>query len=217
MLLDCGTTVLLGLQQQNIDPAGIDAILLSHLHGDHFGGVPFFLIHAQFVLKRQKKLTILGPQGTRQRIMAAIDVLFPDLIDTVWSFPLDVIEIEAGRDESLGDLTISSFLVDHPSGAPSFAFRLACEDKVVAFSGDTCWTEALIDIADGADLLIAECQAYRPNGLHHLDWQTLNARKDDLRAERVLITHMGDSMLSRLEELDRGRFEFVEDGFATAI
>lgn len=217
LLLDCGATVLLGLQQQNIDPASIDGILLSHLHGDHFGGVPFFLIHAHFVSKRTRNLTIFGPEGTRDRIMAAIEVLFPDLKDTAWSFAFNVVEIEAGIDESLGDLTISSFLVDHPSGAPSLAVRLESGGKVLAFSGDTRWTEALIDIADGADLLIAECQGYRPNGIYHLDWQTLNAKQDHLRAQRVLLTHLGESMLSRLETLERGRFEFVEDGFATTI
>ncbi len=217
LLLDCGTTVLLGLQQQDVDPASIDGILLSHLHGDHFGGVPFFLIHAQFVMKRTRPLTIIGPEGTRDRIFAAIEVLYPDLGDTAWSFPLNVIEIEAGGDETLGDLTISSHLVDHPSGAPSLAFRLESRGKTLAFSGDTRWTEALIDIADGADLLIAECYGFQPNGVPHLDWQTLNARKDHLRAERILLTHMSENMLSRLETLEHGRFEFAEDGFATTV
>ena len=217
LLLDCGTTVLLALQQQNVDPASIEGILLSHLHGDHFGGIPFFLIHAQFKVRRTRKLTIIGPQGTKDRISAAIEVLFPDLKHTVWNFPLDVIEIEAGSEEVIGDLSVSSYLVDHPSGAPSLAYRLESRGKVLAFSGDTSWTDALIEIADGADLLIAECHGYRPNGIHHLDWQTLNDRKDQLRARRILLTHMSDSMLSRLETLERGQFEFAEDGLATTV
>ncbi|MGI9499699.1 MAG: MBL fold metallo-hydrolase [Geminicoccaceae bacterium] len=217
LLLDCGTTVLLAMQQQNVDPSSIDRILLSHLHGDHFGGVPFFLLHAQFVANRTKPLTIIGPRGTKDRIEAAIDVLFSDLKDIVWCFPLDVIELEAGRNETVGDLQISSYLVDHPSGAPSLAFRLETQGKILAFSGDTRWTDVLIDIADGADLLIAECHGYRPNGIHHLDWQTLNAYERHLRAKRILLTHMSDSMLSRLPTLQRGRFEFAEDGLATTI
>lgn len=217
LLLDCGATVLLALQQQNIDPASIDGIILSHLHGDHFGGIPFLMIHAQFVVKRTRTLTIIGPEGTKDRIMAAIDVLFPDLADIEWRFPLEVIEIQAGKDEILGDLKISSFLVDHPSGAPSLAYRLESRGKILAFSGDTSWTEALINIADGADLLIAECHGFQPNGIPHLDWQTLNAQKDHLRARRILLTHMSDSMLGRLDTLERGQFEFAEDGFATTV
>lgn len=217
LLLDCGATVLLAMQQQNVDPSTIDRILLSHLHGDHFGGVPFFLIHAQFVLKRTRPLAIIGPRGTKDRIAATIDVLFPDLEDVAWSFPLDVIELDAGSSEPAGDLLVSTYLVDHPSGAPSLAFRLQSGDKVLAFSGDTSWTDALIDVADGADLLIAECHGYRPNGVPHLDWQTLNARKTSLRARRILLTHMSDEMLSRLPTLERGPFEFAEDGLATRV
>lgn len=217
LLLDCGATVLLAMQQQHVDPESIDRILLSHLHGDHFGGVPFFLIHAQFELKRTRPLTIIGPTGTRERIEAAIDVLFPDLRDVSWRFPLEVIELEAGKEQIAGDIRISSYLVDHPSGAPSLAFRLAIDDRVLAFSGDTRWTEALIEIADGADLLIAECHGFKPNGVPHLDWQTLNAHKDHLRARRILLTHMSASMLNRLPNLERGRFEFAEDGLVTTI
>ena len=217
LLLDCGATALLGMQQQNIDPLGVDYILLSHLHGDHFGGLPFFLIHAQFVAKRSKPLTIIGPKGTRDRTEAAIDVLFPDLKDTVWNFPLNVIELSAREEHTLQDLLISAFLVDHPSGAPALAYRLEIGGKVLAFSGDTRWTDVLIDVADGADLMILECQGYRPNGLHHLDWQTLNAQEHQLRARRILLTHMGSTMLRHLPLLRSSRFEFAEDGLATTV
>ena len=217
MLLDCGATALLAMQQQQIDPSSVDRILLSHLHGDHFGGVPFFLIHAQFAAGRTKPLTIMGPSGTKERIDAAVDVLFSDLKGITWRFPLDVAELEPGENLQALDLSIASFLVDHPSGAPSLAFRLETHGKALAFSGDTRWTEALIDVADNVDLLIAECHGYRPNGVPHLDWQTLNARKHDLRARRILLTHMSESMLRRLPTLERGRFEFAEDGFATTI
>ena len=216
-LLDCGSTVLLAMQQQNIDPSTIDHILLSHLHGDHFGGVPFFLMHAQFVTKRTRPLVILGPVGTERRINDALDVMFPDIKETVWRFPIKFIELEADRQEVIGDINISPYLVDHPSGAPSLAFRLEIDGKVLAFSGDTRWTEALVNVADNVDLLIAECHGFKPNGVHHLDWQTLNEHKDDLRAKRIILTHMSQFMLSCLPSLDRGRFEFAEDGLVTTL
>jgi ribonuclease BN (tRNA processing enzyme) len=217
LLLDCGATSLLAMQQQGIAPASIDGILVSHLHGDHFGGVPFVLMHAQFEAKRTRPLAIIGPEGTRDRILAAIDVLFPDIRGLVWRFPLEVIELEAGQRATIGDVALASYLVDHPSGAPSLAFRLASRERTLAFSGDTRWTDTLIDVADGADLLILECHGYRPNGVHHLDWQTLTAREASLRAGRILLTHMSDSMLTRLATLERGRFEFAEDGLVTTI
>lgn len=217
LLMDCGATTLLAMQRRGIDPSDIDHILLSHLHGDHFGGVPFFLMQAEFALKRTKPLTVIGPKGTFERLKAALDILFPGISDTAWSFPFTVVELEAGRTRSIGDLSITPHLVDHPSGAPSLAFRLESGGKTLAFSGDTRWTDALIDIADGADLLIVECHAYRPNGLPHLDWQTLNRHVGRLRARRILLTHMGDSMLDRLPMPEPGPFEFAEDGWTTTI
>lgn len=217
MLLDCGSTVLLAMQQQNIDPTTIDDILLSHLHGDHFGGLPFLLMHAQFVGKRDRPLTIYGPSGTEQRVTDALNVLFPDLGNMAWRFPLDFVELKAKQRKNAGDVQILPHLVDHPSGAPSFAYRLEIDGKVLAFSGDTRWTEALVDVADDADLLIAECHSRRPNGVHHLDWQTLNEHEDDLRAKRILLTHMSQPMLDCLPTIDRGRFEIAEDGLVTTL
>lgn len=217
MLLDCGPTVLLAMQQQHVDPLDIDQILLSHLHGDHFGGVPFFLMHAQFVAKRDRPLTIVGPEGTEQRVRDALDVLFPDLHDTTWDFPLSFVELVPGLGRIVGGVRVLAQLVDHPSGAPSLAYRLEYGDKTLAFSGDTSWTDALVAVADKADLLIAECHSYRPNGVFHLDWQTLNEHEDDLRAKRILLTHMSQPMLDRLPDIDRGRFEFADDGLTTTV
>ncbi len=217
MLLDCGATVLLAMQQQNVDPMTVDYILLSHLHGDHFGGVPFFLLHAQFVAKRDKPLTILGPEGTKDRITDALGIMFPDLQTLDWRFPIQFIELKAHQEETVGDIRILPHLVDHPSGAPSFAFRLDIDGKALAFSGDTRWTKALVDIADNVDLLIAECHSCRPNGIHHLDWQTLNEHEGDLKAKRIMLTHLSQPMLDCLPKLDRGRFEFAEDGLVTQL
>jgi len=217
MLLDCGATTLLAMQKQGVAPSTIDCVLLSHLHGDHFGGIPFFLMQAHFVEKRTKPLTVIGPLGTRQRIEAAVTVFFPDIKETVWSFPFDVIELEAEQPLVMGDISILPYLVDHPSGAPSLAYRLTADNKVLAFSGDTRWTETLIDVADGADLLISECHGYRPNGVPHLDWQTLNKHAGELRARRILLTHMSKSMLDRLPSLDIGQFEIADDGWTTEL
>ena len=217
MLLDCGATVLLAMQQQEIDPVSIDSILISHLHGDHFGGIPFFLMHAQFVAKREKPLAILGPEGTERRVLDTLNILFPDLGTMTWRFPLDFTEMEAPREETVAGIRIAPHLVDHPSGAPSFAFRLTIDGKALAFSGDTRWTETLLDVAEDVDLLIAECHSRRPNGVHHLDWQTLNEHQGDLKAKRILLTHLSQPMLDDLPALDQGRFEFAEDGLVTTL
>src|SRR5512135_792801 len=76
-LLDCGATSMSALKHWRVSPNSIEAILLTHLHGDHFGGLPFFILDAQLVSRRTRPLSLAGPAGTEQRIQAAQEVLFP--------------------------------------------------------------------------------------------------------------------------------------------
>jgi ribonuclease BN (tRNA processing enzyme) len=67
-LIDCGATSPTAMRSRGVDPNEIEAILVSHLHGDHFGGIPFLLLDAQFVNERTAPLTIAGPRGTGKRL-----------------------------------------------------------------------------------------------------------------------------------------------------
>ena len=66
-LLDCGPTALLAMKRAGFDPRRLDAIILSHLHGDHFGGLPFFFIEYLYQKPRGYPLIIAGPEGTEAR------------------------------------------------------------------------------------------------------------------------------------------------------
>jgi ribonuclease BN (tRNA processing enzyme) len=94
------------------------------------------------------------------------------------------------------------YAVEHPSGAPSYALRVSYEDKVLAFSGDTAWTDSLVRAASGADLFICECNFWEKEGGHHLDYGTLMDHRAELGCHRLILTHMGEEMLRRLPDLD---------------
>jgi ribonuclease BN (tRNA processing enzyme) len=209
LLIDCGATAMVGMRQFGVDPGLVDTILLSHLHGDHFGGLPFLLLEAQFVSKRTRPLALAGPPGTRDRLLQALEVMFPGSSKLAWRFPLDIVELAPGRSDPFGAVSVLPFEVQHPSGAPAFALRLRCGEQVIAYSGDTEWTETLPEIARDADLFILECFAYAPQPKFHLDFQTLRARWGDLGARRTVLTHMSCDMLDRLDRVD---VETAHDG-----
>jgi ribonuclease BN (tRNA processing enzyme) len=104
---------------------------------------------------------------------------------------------------------VTPYEVIHPSGAPSYALRVACEDKIVAYSGDTGWTDTLIQTARGADLFVCECNFLEKGVPNHLDYQTLSDHRTELECRRLILTHMGDEMLRRVGSLG---LEGAEDG-----
>lgn len=213
-LIDCGATAMVAMHRFGVDPASIDRVYLSHLHGDHFGGLPFLLLEAQHISRRRRPLTIVGPAGTRERLVAAQNALFPGSGQTAWRFPLDFVELEQGRTETLGGVAVTAYPVEHPSGSAAFALRFACNGRQFAYSGDTEWTEQLIGLTEGSDLLIVECYAFDHTAGSHLDLQTLNQRRRDLHAKRLILTHMSQAMLDRLDGIG---WETAEDGLLVEL
>ncbi|MDB5591902.1 MBL fold metallo-hydrolase [Enterovirga sp.] len=210
--LDFGATTLVELKRADLDHERLDAIVLTHLHGDHFGGLPFLLLDAQFQRRRERPLTIVGPVGTEERVMAALEVFFPGSSTLPWRFPLAFVDLPCGEPLRIADLTIESQEVDHPSGAPATGIRMQCGGKLLAFSGDTAWTEALLSIADGADLFIVEC--FMPDGDPHGHGalQTLDANRRHFRTEHIMLTHMSPAMLGRIDEARACGFLVAHDG-----
>jgi ribonuclease BN (tRNA processing enzyme) len=192
-----------------LDPSLVDIILLTHLHGDHFGGLPFFVMEAQYVSHRRKPLVVAGPPGLEDRINEAMEVLYPGSSQEQRGFALEFVELPAETATTLGPLVVTPYDVVHPSGAPSYALRVACGDKVVAYSGDTEWTETLIRVAQGADLFVCDCYFFEEAGWYHIDYQTLLNHRTELKCRRLILTHMSDEMLRRIQNLD---IEGAEDG-----
>jgi ribonuclease BN (tRNA processing enzyme) len=214
VLIDCGASSLVALRARGLDPERLDGVVLSHLHGDHFGGLPFLLIEAQHLSRRRRPFVIAGPPGTRARLAAALDVMFPGAPATKWRFSWEVVEIEPGRPCDILGHRVVTAEVSHPSGAPSTAVRFSDGITTLAYSGDTEWTDALLPIAAGAALLIVECSGYAGHIPYHLTWEILQPRLSDLRARRIMITHMNPSVLAHLDEIRAAGVLIAADGDA---
>ncbi len=208
-LIDCGATVLVAMRRQGVDPNLISTVFLSHLHGDHFGGLPFLLLDAHYASGRTQPLTVAGPPGTGRNLDRLLEVCFAGANGLKWNFPLHIVELAARQSRKVNGVEVTAIPVVHSAGTPSYGLRLACAGKVIGYSGDTEWTDSLCDIARGADLLIVECYGYAPGTSYHLDYQTLKSHWDELDARRRLLTHMGPAMLDRLDSVD---CETAEDG-----
>jgi ribonuclease BN (tRNA processing enzyme) len=213
LLIDCGASALPALKSLAIDMNCIDGVVLSHLHGDHFGGLPFLLLDAQLLARREKPLLIAGPPGTRARLDAALEVFFPKSTGSKWKFHWDVVEVPVGVETDVLGHSLLTAEVIHQSGASTTALRLSDGEKIFAYSGDTEWTDALLPIARSADLFICECYAYAGRLTGHMTWEILKPRIGDLGAKNIMVTHMNPTMLARLDEIKAAGVLTAADGF----
>jgi ribonuclease BN (tRNA processing enzyme) len=196
MLVDCGATSLTALRAQDLDPQAVDTVAVTHLHGDHFGGLPFLSLDGQF-RRRTAPLRIVGPPGIAARLTSAMEALFPGSTAVSRRFDVEVTEVPPGGSTQSGALRIRAWEVVHASGAPPLALRIEDGRSSFAYSGDTEWTPALLAAAEGASLFAAEAYTFERPVRYHLDYRTLAAHGAEIGAARTVLTHLSPDMLGR--------------------
>ena len=213
-LVDCGASALIAMRRFGVDPNTIQSVLISHLHGDHFGGLPFLLLDAQFVSNRKVPLTIAGPPTLQARLQALRETMFPGSTESDLGFQLNIIELEPHVTAQVNGVSVTPYPVLHPSGAHSYALRLQIEHQILCYSGDTEWVPVLIEAAQGADMFIAECYTFDRKVPFHTSWVSLREHLHETGAKRVLLTHMSLDMLEQpwIEGVER-----AEDGMVLEI
>lgn len=202
-LLDCGATALIALQKYAIDPLTLDAIVISHLHGDHFGGLPYLdrFYHAR---ARPRPLVVWGPPLLRERFEAALGALYPG------SGRRYELELHSySREFELGGARFTAVPVDHDELTNPHGLRIEGKGRSLAFSGDSAWTESLLELSDGSDVFICECGLVEPGRPKHVALSQLRQQRQRLNCGRLFLTHLGQDMLDVLPLPD---FEVLQDG-----
>ncbi len=213
-LIDCGASSLPALKRLGIAREAIDLVLITHFHGDHFAGLPFLLLDAQFT-RRARPLVIAGPQGIETKLTNLMEALFEHSSKTKQRFDLSVVALEPQQSRTFGEVKVTPYPVVHgESGGPFLAYRIEAEGRVITYSADTEWTDTLIPAARGADLFIAEAYYYDKIVKNHLSLKTLEAHLPEINAKRLVLTHMSENMLARLSELP---YLAAEDGMAVEL
>jgi len=208
-LIDCGASSLPALKRQGVSRDDIDLVLITHFHGDHFGGLPFLLLDAQFS-RRTRPLVIAGPEGIGTRLAQVMEALFENSSRTKQRFDLDIVTLSPSATARFGEVSVTPFAVVHgESGGPFLAYRIEAGGRVVAYTADTEWTEALIPLGRHADLLIAEAYTFDRAIKNHLSLKALEARLADIKPKRLILTHMSDDMLGRAVPYETARDEMI--------
>ncbi len=207
-LIDCGASCLTGMNRYGVNPNDISMIFISHLHGDHCGGIPFLILASQLIYKRTEPVVIIGPPGIKEWITQAMEVLFPGSSGIKRKFPVEIIEFKNRCPEIVRSVTAIPYSNLH-HGDSSFSLRIECDGKVVSYSSDTEWTETLCEVADHADLFIAEAYFYEKKIKGHMDYLTLMSNYPKTEAKRLMLIHMSADMITMAEKI---ACEYAVDG-----
>ncbi len=213
-LLDCGPGTLPAMKRAELEPRELDGILLSHLHGDHFGGIPFFFLEYQFLSHRDDELVIAGPPGTEQRVEDLYRVMFSEMGDIPRKFSVRYRDLQAGETLELNGISIRPFQVIHPLRETAFGYCIEDAKRVLCYTGDTQWFPGLAKEVKGADLLITEGFTFEKKIPRHMSYRDLMSHREELEVSRILVTHMGPETLNHLEQIE---LETAYDGMVVEV
>jgi ribonuclease BN (tRNA processing enzyme) len=214
LLVDAGPSVLVALKSQGRTTESIDAVVLSHLHGDHFGGVPFLLLEYTYESPRTRPLTIVGPPGTERRVFELYRALYAESADHGVPFELRFVEVDEGDAHEIADVRIEAFRVPHQVNAISLGHRMRTANRTFVYSGDTAWTPDLLKHSSGADLFLCECSTFATSVPKHVRYLDIDANRKHLECKRLLLTHLGREIRSHCSEIQD---ELATDGLRVKL
>jgi ribonuclease BN (tRNA processing enzyme) len=209
LLLDCGPTVLEAFRSLRLSAASLDMVFLSHLHGDHFGGMPFLFLHFLYIEPRTRPLRIAGSPGTEDRVRSIFELTYADTAAEPLPFNLDFADAIPGVAIETKDIKITPFPVPHQASPPSLGCEIIACGKKIVYSGDSGWTEELPVRTQDADLFLCECTFFASRNDTHLDYPRIMENLNRFGAKRILLTHLGQEVLDRRDEVG---LEMASDG-----
>lgn len=201
-LLDCGATTLIALKRFGVDPGAIGAIILSHLHGDHIAGIPFLFLQYQFLTRRAEPLIIAGPPGIEERVEGLWGLMYKETQEMMERrFLVEYLELEQNTWTRIGPVEVLPLELMHHHREIAYGYKVKAGGKVLGYTGDTEWTDGLIQLADGCDLFICESYRYERKLPFHMSYKEIQAHRSAFNCKRLLLTHLHDDALAHIQDI----------------
>jgi ribonuclease BN (tRNA processing enzyme) len=219
LLVDCGATVPLALKRLGVKLDSIDAVAITHLHGDHVAGLPFLFLAGMYEERRTRPLPVLGPPLMARQVEAAFDLFYPD-VRSRRPFATEFHEVAPGGAAELCGRRFTALRAHHMGGEfAALMFRIESERKVLALSGDTGAAAPLAEVADEADLFVCECTYAAPipgdKDPKHMSADDIARLRPRWTARRVVLTHL--SADARVAARGIAGVEVADDGLVIEV
>ena len=161
LLVDCGRGVVMRLAAAGLVPAGLSAVLLTHLHSDHITDLNDIVTSYWLMAPAGNALPVIGPPGTGRVIRGVLEMLAPDQdyrirhhADLNEPPALEVREVEPGDEFAVGGATIKVCATDHRPVTPTVGYRVEGGGSSAALAGDTVPCPGLDELCQGVDIYV---------------------------------------------------------------
>ncbi|MEZ4466953.1 MAG: MBL fold metallo-hydrolase [bacterium] len=218
-VVDFGPTALLQCRRLGLDPGRLDVVYLTHLHGDHIGGLALLYIDLLFVRRRTRPLTIFGPEGPPARVEALFDSAYPAVVAKGAGFEVRFVEWAVPGVHDDGPRRIRTLRARHDTHAIASSLRIeSSAEPTVAFSGDTGWQPELVEFVAGAEAFICECSMVDAIFWGHLSLEEIRAHRAALDVGQLYLSHLGDdSRVAAVAAADELGLRVAEDGLRISL
>ena len=182
--IDAGSGTFDGLLRL-MDPADLDALVISHMHVDHCADVFPLYHYLRFGAPDRPPLPLIVPEGAVDRLAAFVDSGGGSHLSDVFE-PLT----PAGRPVEVGSIALRFGPADHP--VPTLQMRAEAGGRALAYSADTGTGSDLVGLAQGANTLLAEASFQGPEkpAPHHLTATEAGEIARRAGVERLILTHV---------------------------
>jgi ribonuclease BN (tRNA processing enzyme) len=156
-LFEAPPQALMSLHQCGIDPNQLDAVVISHHHGDHLLGLPFLMLHWKY-MGRSRPIRIVGPPETEAVVRAITSRVYPGLFEQ--RYGIDWLEARPGQTVDLAGMALDPVEVKHDERLNvNLGFACRLDGRRLAYTGDSALCEAVLGLARDAEVLVAECSS----------------------------------------------------------
>jgi ribonuclease BN (tRNA processing enzyme) len=194
-VFDAPPTLLPHLRHLGLPPTDIQAVFISHFHGDHFLGLPFLFLDYLYLTPRQSDLLIVGPPGIEAKSEGLADMAFPGLSGADAGYRRVYVEAQPGGEQSLADAHFQALRMRHAGEKlECFGYKLRLGGMTVAYTGDTEMCDEIFLLAEGADVLVMDCSYCEGEGPEHLGLQgVLEVRRRVSPRTTIILTHLDEA------------------------
>jgi ribonuclease BN (tRNA processing enzyme) len=198
------------MKRHGVKPSDIDLVLISHLHGDHFNGLGYLMMEYLYESQpRAGKVTFAGPPGLEKRLYDLFAAMYKETDLTPIKPRVRFEVLKPNVTHKLHGIEVDTIRTPHTTKDVSLGFRLRLDGKIIAFTGDSGWTEQLFDLSNSADLFLCECTYFDSVYDFHLSYPMISANLDRFKSKRMILTHLGREVLDRADQI---KLEMASDG-----